>query len=191
MAIVRDIIIFIFSIGIGFVFTYFIAETNSNIASSSIPFFLWGLFTVISALSLRSLFSGGVKIGRRSAWGPPEQDRDRVISTPQFVGRLDRKRGLLESTARMVMGDLVTQSSFWNSQGTDYTVIRLRGELLDQNGSPLEYIPVEIRAKRQDFIGVIVDGDRIRVEGKIESDGIFHTDRAFNYSTNSWVGSPR
>ena len=125
----------------------------------------------------------------RSAWGSPEQDRDRVISTPQFVGRLDRKKGLLETTARMVTRDVVTQTTYWSQNKVDYTVVSLRAELLDQNGSPLEYIEVEIRAKRQDWVGVIVDGDRIRVEGSFGSDGILHAESAFNYSTNSQVGN--
>lgn len=124
----------------------------------------------------------------KSAWGPPEQDRDKVISTPQFVGRFDKKKGLLEITARMVIPDVVNEPTWVSQTGVDYNVVRLRGELLDQNGSPLEYIPVEIKAKRKDWVGQIVDGDRIRVEGKIEDDGILHAKRAFNYSTNSRVG---
>jgi hypothetical protein len=189
MAIVGSVIILIISIAIGFGFTFLIAESNSAIGGSSIPFFLWGVITIISTLSLRSLL-GGTKRRGNSLWGHPDRERTKIISNPQFSGRLDRENGLLETTARMVIPDVLTKSTFWN-QMEMYNIFRLRGELLDQNGSPLEYIPVEIMAKRKDWVGSIVDGDRIRVEGKFESDGILHAERAFNFSTNSWVGKPR
>jgi hypothetical protein len=186
MAFAKDVIILIVSIGIGLFLAGNIAQIGT-IGEGTIPFYLWGIFTVIITISLRRLFNHGIKIGR-SSWGPPEQQRDRVVSSPQFVGRLDRKSGLLESTARMVSEDIVNQPSYWSQTGEDYNLIRLRGELLDQNGSPLEYIPIEIRAKRKDWVGTIVDGDRIRVEGGFGSDGILHAEWSFNYSTNSRVG---
>jgi hypothetical protein len=189
MAIVRNVIILIFSIALGSVFTFLIAESSPAIGGSFIPFILWGVFTLISTVSLRRLF-GGTKRKGRSPWGSPDKERTKIIRNPQFAGRIDREKGLLETTARMVVPDIVSKSTFWNQQEM-YSVYRLRGELLDQNGSPLEYIPVEIMAKRKDWIGTLVDGDRIRVEGKFESDGILHAERAFNYSTNSWVGKPR
>jgi hypothetical protein len=188
MAIVRNVIILIVSIALGSVFTFLIAESSPAIGGSFIPFILWGVFTVIIAVSIRNLISGR---GRGNSWGSPEQERANVINNPQFVGRLDREKGLLETTARMVIPENMKQPSYWSQHGVDYTVYRLRGELLDQNGSPLEYIPVEIRAKDKDWTGIIVDGDRIRVEGKFKSDGILHAERAFNFSTNSWVGKPR
>jgi hypothetical protein len=106
------------------------------------------------------------------------------------VGRFDRAKGLLEATARMVAIDSVRQPSYWSQNGVDYQLISLRGELLDQDGNTLEYIQVEIRAKRKDWIGTINGGDRIRVEGKVGSDGILHAEWAFNFSTNSRVGKP-
>jgi hypothetical protein len=191
MTIVRDVLILIVSIAIGFVFTFLIAESSSAIGGSIAPFIFWGVFTIIIAVSIRRLISGRENTIGNGSWGSPEQERANVINNPQFVGRLDREKGLLETTARMVIPDNVNQPSYWSQSGVDYTVFRLRGELLDQNGSPLEYIPVEIRAKEKDWVGNIVDGDRIRVEGKFESDGILHAERAFNFSTNSWVGKPR
>jgi hypothetical protein len=151
-------------------------------------FVIWGIIFIVISRPIRRYVNNKVNVRSSGVWGSPERNRDRIISSPQFVGRLDRKKGLLETTARMVMIDMVRQDSFWSQQGEEYQVIRLRGELLDQNGSPLEYIPVEIRAKRKDWVGTIVDGDRIRVVGSFESDGILHADGAFNYSTNSRVG---
>jgi len=98
---IKSIIILIVSIGIGYVLTLVAAESSSAIRNSALPFALWGVFTVISAVILRRVTSRGGGSGR-DAWGSPEQSRDRVVSSPQFVGRFDRSRGLLDSTARMI-----------------------------------------------------------------------------------------
>ena len=76
----------------------------------------------------------------------------------------------------------------WMYQAQTLNIIRFRGELLDQNGTPREFIPVEIKGVAKKWIGSIMEGDRVRVEGKVETDGILHAKNAFNYSTNSWVG---
>ena len=152
------------------------------------PFILWGVFTVISTISLRRLFNRGEKTGKSDAWGSPEQTRDQVVNTPQFMGRFDRERGLLETTARMTVPDRTNHQAWWMGTPEDITISRFRGEILDQNGSPLDYIPVEIKGKTSKWVGIIADGDRLRVNGKIEDDGILHAKNAFNYSTNSWVG---
>ena len=148
----------------------------------------WLLSAIVFSFPVKRFLDNNIKT-RKSKWETPTQIRDRVISTPQFVGRLDKKNGLLETTARMVELDMVNQPTYWNPNGEEYNVIRLRGEILDQNGSPREIVPVEIKAKRKDWVGSIADGDRIRVMGKFEDDGILHTDSAFNYSTNSIVGN--
>jgi hypothetical protein len=153
------------------------------------PFIMWAVLTVIFTYSGRTLVHPKPSFQRKDGWEPPTQIRDSVVNQPQFVGRLDREKGLLETTARMVTNDAVLQKTYFNQNGEEYSIVRFRGELLDQNGSPLEYIPVEIRAKKIDWIGEILGGDRVRVEGKIENDGILHADRAFNYSTNSHVGN--
>ena len=152
---------------------------------------IWLLSAIILSFPLRRLMSRAIKIERSSMWESPEQMRDRVVNSPQFVGRLDKKNGLLDTTARRVEPDMVNQPNYWSPNGEDYNVFRLRGEILDQSGSVLEYVPVEIRAKRRDWVGTIAEGDRIRVEGRFEEDGILHTDSAFNYSTNSWVGNKK
>ena len=181
---------------IGFILTFFIAETlgsqmNYLPFGQSLPFVLLGVLTIVFIYLGRNLVIGKVNFSRKGGWETPEQIRVSVINQPQFVGRLDRERGLLETTARMVIIDMVNQPSYWSQSGVNYGVIRFRGELLDQNGSILEYVPVEIRAKRTDWVGEIADGDRVRVEGKIEKDGILHAETAFNYSTNSRVGNPK
>ena len=150
---------------------------------------IWLLCAAIFSVPVKRVINKNIKTGTKSKWESPNQIRDRVISTPQFVGRLDKQKGLLETTARMVELDMVNQPTYWSQTGEDYNVVRLRGEILDQNGSPREIVPVEIKAKRKDWVGSIADGDRIRVEGKFEDDGILHADSAFNYSTNSIVGN--
>jgi hypothetical protein len=178
----------VISIILAFIPTFIIANSfDSSIGSTSIPYFLWGIFSIIIVLSLRNLWNKGLK-RKTGSWESPEQIREQVINTPQFVGRFDKDRGLLESTARMVEPDRIQYQTAWMSQPKELSIIRFRGEILDQNGSPLEYIPVEIKGENRKWVGNIVDGDRVRVEGKIKKDGILHSKTAFNYSTNSWVG---
>ena len=111
-----------------------------------------------------------------------------MINSPQFQGKLDREMGLLDATARMVEQDYLTTKGAWSGVVKEFNILRIRAELLDANGTPLEYIPVEIKAVKEKWVGNIVDGDRFRAEGKFEADGILHTETAFNYSTNSIVG---
>jgi hypothetical protein len=181
----------VISIILAFIPTFIIANSfESSIGSTPIPYFLWGIFSIIIVLSLRTLWDKGLK-RETGSWESPEQMRAQVINTPQFVGRFDKDRGLLESTARMVEPDRIQYQTTWMSKPKELSIIRFRGEILDQNGSPLEYIPVEIKGENSKWVGNIVDGDRVRVEGKIEKDGILHSKTAFNYSTNSWVGERR
>ena len=179
----------ILSIVLGTAITYGLTILNQDFGASVNSFYFLVAFIIFLAVSLNYVFNRGEKKkeygGLSSPWGPPEDIRDRVVSTPQFVGRFDRARGLLESTARMVTHDSAPYESM--SRPEQAKVLRLRGELLDQNGSPLEYIPVEIKGQVMKWIGDIVEGDRIRVEGTL-SDGVLHTRSAFNFSTNSWVG---
>ena len=178
----------VISVLIAFIPTFIVANAfESSIGSTSVPFFLWGIFSIIIIIILRKFWDKGFK--RKSGpWESPEQMRAQVINTPQFVGRFNKERGLLESTARMVEPDRIQYQTTWMSKPKELSIIRFRGEILDQNGSPLEYIPVEIKGENRKWVGNIVDGDRVRVEGKIEDDGILHSKTAFNYSTNSWVG---
>lgn len=152
------------------------------------PFVVWGLGMLLTAIPLRRFINSRIRIQRRSIWEHPEQIRDKAINTPQFVGRVDRERGLLESTARMAAHELVNRGHWFSPSGVNYTVYNFRAEILDQDGTPREYIPVIIEAEASKFVGHIVDGDRVRVEGKFEKDGILHASSAYNYSTNSWVG---
>ncbi len=152
------------------------------------PFVVWGVAMIVTAIPLRGFLNKTVKVQRRSIWEPPMQIRDKMINTPQFVGRLDREKGLIECTARMVAPGYTSKSQWFRPGMVQYTVYSFRAELLDQSGSPLDYIPVRIEAEDSKFVGMIVDGDRVRVEGKFEDDGILHATSAFNFSTNSWVG---
>ena len=181
------------SIIIGFIVTMFIVmpfegRLDELPLGENTPFVVWGVAMIASAIPLRRLLNSMIKIQKRGNWDPPEQIRDKVINTPQFVGRLDRKNGLLECTARMVIPDFVFRTQWYKPGQVQYTATSFRAELLDQNGSPLDYIPVRIEAETSKFVGQILDGDRVRVEGEFEKDGILHATSAYNYSTNSWVG---
>jgi hypothetical protein len=184
------LVILAVSVLVGFFLTNLMVETIPSIGNTFLPFGLLGLFTAVIAIGLRRLFTGSGSGGKkqRDPWGSPEAVRDRVVNSPQFVGRFDREKGLLETTARMVANDSVSYQKWYMGKAATHKIIRFRGELLDQNGSPLEYIPVEIRADDSKWVGNIADGDRLRINGKIEDDGILHSKNAFNYSTNSWVG---
>jgi hypothetical protein len=127
----------------------------------------------------------------RGKWDAPEKIRSQVVNSPQFVGRFDREKGLLDSTARMVEPVMPDTQIAWMGQQKNINITRFRGEILDQNGSPLEYISVELKGEQKKWVGSLVDGDRVRVEGKVEDDGILHAKNAFNYSTNSWVGETK
>ena len=189
--IIKTLGFIIISIILGFILTNVIVDLNYKIGSTSIPFFLWIIFTVIITISLRSFSNRIGKTRKKSFWEPPEQIRHSVISTPQFVGRFDRDRGLLDSTARLVEPDQAQRYSPLRANPIQMRVIRFRGELLDQSGVSLDEIPVEIKGDIDKWVGSILEGDRLRVEGKIEDDGILHAKNAFNYSTNSWVGERR
>lgn len=155
----------------------------------SIPFepilILSGL---VSFAVTRRFFYGSYYHGGSNGWQPPSTIREKIIGMPQFKGRLDRNKGLLEATARMVTPDMSGQQFDMLNRPIYYTIYRLRAELLDEQGSPREYVPVEIKADQNKWVGTLVDGDRFRVEGKFGKDGILHAKRAFNFSTNSIVG---
>lgn len=192
--ILKKIAIVIISIILGFLPPAAIAMSYEG-TSGGFPFgteglfFIWLISSVIISTVVRRFIDTSVQMDGKGLWEPPQSIRDRIVMAPQFVGRLDRKHGLLETTARMVEQDSIAQPTYWSQDGEDYNLLRLRGEILDQHGSPIEQVPVEISAKRKDWVGTIKEGDRIRVEGSFKKDGILHANKAFNFSTNSVVGS--
>ena len=149
---------------------------------------IWGICALILMIPVRKVVINTIKIRETSGWERPQEIRDRIFSNQQFVGRLDRERGLLESQVVDIEYDEVNQPHWTQQSGINYKIIRLRGQILDHQGMIRDTIPVEIRAKKEDWVGSIRDGDRVRVEGKFE-DGILHADRVFNYSSNSIVGN--
>jgi hypothetical protein len=173
------------SIIVGFLPAYIIA--NSDIGFPS-PWLLWIILSIIVAIPLRRFIYGKDTSMGKGKWESPEKIRSQVVNTPQFVGRFDRENGLLDSTARMVEPVMPDTQIAWMGQQKNVNITRFRGEILDQNGSPLEYISVELKGDQKKWVGSLVDGDRVRVKGKVEDDGILHAKKAFNYSTNSWVG---
>ena len=176
------------SIIIGFLPAYIIA--NSDIGFGS-PWLIWGFLSIVAAIFLRKVIDVEGTPEINVEWESPEKIRSDVINSPQFVGRFDRDRGLLDSTARMVQLDVSEFQTMWMGRPKSLRISKFRGELLGQDGSPLEYISVEIKGDVTEWVGTIVDGDRVRVKGKVEKDGILHAKSAFNYSTNSWVGEKK
>jgi hypothetical protein len=173
------------SIIVGFLPAYIIANSDVEFPS---PWLLWVILSIIVSIPIRWFIYGkDVSMGK-GKWESPEKIRSQVVNTPQFVGRFDREKGLLDSTARMVEPVMSDTQIAWMGQQKNINITRFRGEILDQNGSPLEYISVELKGDQKKWVGSLVDGDRVRVEGKVEDDGILHAKNAFNYSTNSWVG---
>jgi len=85
-------------------------------------------------------------------WDSPSLIRNKVINTPQFQGRFDREMGLLDATARMVEQDYLTTKGAWSGVVKEYNIIRIRAEILDANGTPLEYIPVEVKAEKPKWV---------------------------------------
>lgn len=176
------------SVIVGFLPAYIIA--NSDVGFPS-PWLLWIILSIIVSIPIRRLIYGkDISMGR-GKWDAPEKIRSQVVNSPQFVGRFDREKGLLDSTARMVEPVMPDTQIAWMGQQKNINITRFRGEILDQNGSPLEYISVELKGEQKKWVGSLVDGDRVRVEGKVEDDGILHAKNAFNYSTNSWVGETK
>jgi hypothetical protein len=173
------------SIIVGFLPAYIIINSDVEFPS---PWLLWVILSIIVSIPIRWFIYGkDVSMGK-GKWESPEKIRSQVVNTPQFVGRFDREKGLLDSTARMVEPVMSDTQIAWMGQQKNINITRFRGEILDQNGSPLEYISVELKGDQKKWVGSLVDGDRVRVEGKVEDDGILHAKNAFNYSTNSWVG---
>jgi len=146
------------------------------------------LFVIYIFATRRFISEKGAFQKYHPGWNSPTLIRNQVINYPQFQGKLDREMGLLDATARMVEQDYLTTKGAWSGVVKEFNILRIRAELLDANGTPLEYIPVEIKAVKEKWVGNIVDGDRFRAEGKFEADGILHAETAFNYSTNSIVG---
>lgn len=176
------------SIVLGFIAAYIIT-TFIGINHEPSSFSIWGLCTLILAIPIRRVVCNTIKIEKQSDWERPQKIRDRVFNNPNFVGRLDREKGLLESKVSNIEFDEINQPHWSNTNGISFRIIRLRGVILDHQGVQRDSIPVEIRAKKDDWVGTILDGDRVRVEGKFKDDGILHADTAFNYSSNSIVGN--
>ena len=66
-------------------------------------------------------------------------------------------------------------------------IIRFRLELSDPQGN-LEYVPVEIQVNPLKWVGLVSEGDKVRVTGKFKPDGVLYAKRASNLTTRSLVG---
>ena len=110
------------SFAVAFIPTYIVAEllgTRMNYLpfGNTFPFVMWGVLTISFIYYGRTLVIRKPSFQRKDGWEPPAQIRDSVINQPQFVGRLDREKGLLETTARMVTNAPVIQKSFFKAEG--------------------------------------------------------------------------
>jgi hypothetical protein len=145
-----------------------------------------GLFFISLIITRLAIFRGPVKPDITKY----TKSRDKVVNLPQFRGSVDREKGVVEATARNVVWDR-TSDIGWGGAQKEYNVLGIRAEILDVNGTPVEYIPLEIKGESRKWVGNLVEGDRFRVEGKFEKDGILHSKFIFNYSTNSIVGEKK
>ena len=175
------------SIVVGFIVTMFISmpfegRLEELPFGGYTPLIIWGSVTLVLMVLLRGYIRPSKEIG-----SDVKERRGRIVSEPQFRGSLDRERGIVESTARSIVEDRVSDIA-WGGVQKDYNIVRIRAELLDEMGTPIEYIPIEIKGESNKWVGSIHDGDRFRVEGEFEEDGILHSNKLFNYSTNSLVG---
>ena len=181
------------SILIGFALTVFFALVvsrglNVNFNETGM-YILLAIFTVIGML---------VNYRRRPSPKEPQDKKSQpshpeMFDAPQFKGRVDRKRGIVEATARMVQKDRfykkpsLAKRALWPVEDVSIDRIQLRAELLDEEGNA-NYVPVVIMGKTDKFVGTIIDGDRFSVKGKFRRDGILYSKKAFNYSMKSIVG---
>ena len=177
----RTLVWFITSIIVaaGFVFISMIILDELRVYDNFVSYevliiIFFGLSIILTRLTIFKDKDG------KSRWG-----------SPQFKGRFDREKGILEATARMVAPERLSHQAWYHGTPMEFTVYRLRAEILDDMGSPIEYVPIEIRGETNKWVGTLVDGDRIRVEGKFEKDGILHSKNGFNYSTNSYFGEKK
>ena len=118
-----------------------------------------------------------------------ELTRKQIIDLPIFPGSVDRRKGIIQATARNVTTDSISNpEALKHKKGGIISIIRLRAELLDDVGNHIDYISVEIKGESIKWVGTVIDGDRIRVQGKFGKDGVLHSHVGFNYSTNSYFG---
>ena len=113
VSILKVIAFVIISPIIAFFLTFLLAVSLPGFSYYPMPESFLVISTIIIFVLLNLRFNRSARRGKGesstkiSAWGPPEDIRDRVVTTPQFVGRFDRARGLLEATARMIQLDSV------------------------------------------------------------------------------------
>jgi hypothetical protein len=117
-----------------------------------------------------------------------EFPRDEIISLPIFPGSVDREKGIVQGTARNVTNENLSHPTAKAQEVNIINIVRIRVELLDDEGNHVDYIPVEIKGASTEWVGTVEDGDRIRVQGGFLPDGILHSSKGFNYTTNSYFG---
>lgn len=67
-------------------------------------------------------------------------------------------------------------------------VVRLRLEELDEQGSAVRLVPVQLERYR-DSPGRVADGDRVRAEGTISKAGVLEADTIHNLTTGERISS--
>jgi hypothetical protein len=120
----------------------------------------------------------------------PKQKQIEPIASPDRAGGVwDPKRGFLETTVRDVKQDSTLRKSYFDPNGTWVNTLRFRAELIDKDGNIKQYVQVEIECRRDQWVGSLSDGDKVRIErGRLGRDGILHSQRGRNLTTNSIFG---
>jgi len=105
------------------------------------------------------------------------EDAEKISEMMLFSGNVDRKTGFIEGTARNVEMEADKK----------LRIVRIRVEIFNESGDLKEYVPVEIHARLNKWVGSITDGDRIRTNGTFRNGTIFARS-AYNFTTKSLVG---
>jgi len=102
-----------------------------------------------------------------------------VYSVPQQVFVTEGKEGTFRGIARNVQ----------QRQENGYTVLTFRVEQIDNVGNVLGYTQVELREPR--IRGTLVDGDEVKVVGKIDKEGILSPKQILNLRTGAHITKSR
>ncbi len=146
----------------------FVDEESRNIAAFTILFLSFAVLQVI-------MYKSGALSSRRQ--------QGQLLPGAGH----DLPGGFLEATARNVKPpDTRAFGKGFNAKM--HRVQRFRAELTDSQGNITQYVTVEVECEEEKWVGEIADGDKVRVQGKVEKDGILHADRDLNLTTNSIVG---
>lgn len=93
---------------------------------------------------------------------------------------------------KVLKGQIERENSFqgiarkveWQTPSS-LTVLKFRIEQVDQDGNIVRYLPVHFEGFK--ITGSLVDGDEVRVAGKLGEDGIYQPKKILNLKTNTFI----